>query len=113
MEKIQFKAIYGIAVEKSSCSEYVLQQRLLKRLKSQQDKLKQTYEARWQEVWGNIEDRVLVMEREELEEGMEILDKTDILGFKKEMQNVINRKRYSTYEVYKKKKNVMLESIKL
>lgn len=102
MEKIQFKAIYGIAVEKSSCSAYVLQQKILKRLRSQIDVIKETYGARWQEVWGNIEDRVLSMEEEELNYSWEICRENGILEYKKQIQNIVNRNRYSSYSVYKK-----------
>ncbi len=102
MEKIQFRAIYGIAIEKSSCSAYVLQQRLLRKLREQKHILEETYQNRCREVWENIEDRVLIMQKEELEQSFDIVCKKGIVAFKEEMQNIINRNRYSNFSTYKK-----------
>jgi hypothetical protein len=101
MEKIQFKAIYGIAVEKSSCSAYVLQQKLIKKLRSQIDLLKSYHENSWKDVWGRIEDRVLSMEDDEIRSSWEMCQSKNILEFQEEMQKIVNRNRYGTYKIYK------------
>ena len=113
MKKNQFKAIYGISVEKSeTVSEYILQQKLLRRLRKEITTIQEKYGAKWQETWGNIEDRVLIMQKQELEESGMILDKKGIIAFKSEIQNIINRNRYSNFATYKKKENKFLKPVK-
>lgn len=101
MEKINVKAIYGIAVEKSQCSSYVLQQKLLKKLRQQSETLIEKYLAQWVDAWGRIEDRILSMEEEELIYSWEYCKTNGILEFEKEMQNIVNRNRYLSYKTYR------------
>lgn len=97
MEKIQFRAIYGIAVTKSECSAYILQQRLLKKVKGQLETIKEQYGVKWKEVWGKLEDRILVMEKEELLESMKTLDEKGLIEMKSKVEAMINRNRVSFY----------------
>lgn len=113
MEKNQFRAIYGIAVEKpDTVSTYILQQKLLKKLRSHIPVIQDKYGARWQDVWGDLEDRVLIMEKEELEESGLILDQKGIFVFKTETQKIINRSRYNGFSTGKKRGNRFLKAVK-
>ena len=68
MEKIQFKAIYGIAIEKSAVQGYVAQQKIIKIINSQKNELVEKYSAKWQDVYDLMIDRVLTMSEDELTE---------------------------------------------
>jgi hypothetical protein len=92
MEK-NFKAVYGIAVQKSNCSAYVLEQKIIKKIKEQSDILKITYQNRWKDKYAILEDRVLAMEKPELEMAWEILQEKNVLEFNKELSKIKNRNR--------------------
>lgn len=97
MEKNQFRAIYGIAVTKSECSAYVLQQKLLKKVKVELESIKDKYNIKWKSIWEKLEDRILVMEKEELLEAMKIIDENGVIEMKERIESMINRNRVSFY----------------